>query len=363
MSSPVLVEGSVFSQPQQGGIWRTYIEVIPRIIELYPDLSFLVHLPVARPHPIQESKRIKYWQEPRPGTWNWRKRLKKQHARMKGSYVFHATYYEPAPWQGMATVSTVYDFIDARIPLLVTNGPNFIERQYKSLLGAQLVIALSEATKADAVHFTGIDPDKVLVVPLAANELFSRRVPSHNNADFKRYTRGRKYWLYVGSRAIYKNFEMLLSAFAQVAKKCEEDLLVIGGEQGLAHRHQEFLIRKRLEHRVHYLPRLSDQELGGAYAAASAFVYPSLAEGFGIPVLEAMASGTPTVLSDIPVFREVSGGAAMFFDPHDVEALANSLLTVSDQSKALSLAGLENVKRFDWTKTARGFAQAYQSLL
>jgi glycosyltransferase involved in cell wall biosynthesis len=218
------------------------------------------------------------------------------------------------------------------------------------------------ATKNDAVYYAEIDPDKVVVIPLAASVLFAKSVQDYELPVARKFTGGRKYWLYVGSRLPYKNFNTLLRAFVQIANKTEEDLLVVGGGVNFDGWQQDLIVQSRLEGRVHLANGVNDNELQQAYSGASAFVFPSLIEGFGIPILEAMACGTPVILSDIDVFHEVSGNAALFFDPHSHEALAQCLLTVSGKSEELKNAGSRNASRYDWDTTAREFSAVYEAL-
>ena len=128
----------------------------------------------------------------------------------------------------------------------------------------------------------------------------------------------------------------------------------------------DFVIKNRLENRLVLLHDMDDRELALAYSGALGFIFPSLAEGFGIPLLEAMACGVPVIASDIPVFHEVASDAAQFFDPHDEEELASVMCRLlSDESlcERLRAAGRTRSSHFSWGKSARDLARIYRSLV
>ena len=141
-------------------------------------------------------------------------------------------------------------------------------------------------------------------------------------------------------------------------------LVVAGGRPELETHEIELLIAHRLEDRVVLLPGVSDDTLRVAYAGAAAFVFPSLAEGFGLPVIEAMGCGCPVIASDIAVFREVAGEAALYFDPHDPAALATAMRRSLEPTTrtALAAAGRKRAADFSWDKSAAILRGVYESL-
>ena len=173
------------------------------------------------------------------------------------------------------------------------------------------------------------------------------------------------YWLYVGKRGHYKNFGTLLRAFIKASSQIDCYLVAVGGEPVLEPWQEDLLIKNRLEQRVLLLHNINDSDLSNAYTGASAFIYPSLEEGFGIPLLEAMNSGTPIAASDIPVFKEVAADAACYFDPYDENMLADVMTKLLDKkiSSNLIKRGKERIKHFSWDKAANQLSQVYMSLV
>ena len=350
----VLLEGHIFGAIKGGGICRMYEELVPRLCSL--GWQFTVHLPVACAGGIPANDAVKLWREPAS---RWKKRIRTAAVRRSAPKIFHATYYESAPFPGMKTVVTVYDFVDATFPVLGPNGHAFVANQRKSIEAADCLVAISEATKSDILKFTDAREERIFVVPLAASSSFIR-IPHSECGEKKALTNGRPYWLYVGSRLAYKNFPCMLEAFFRVADDTEECLLVVGGSPQLEPALLHEIVKRRLEQRVFVYPKVSDAVLCEAYNQASAFVFPSLAEGFGIPVLESMRCGASTILSDIPVFHEVGGEAALYFDPHDPEMLANRLLECKAEKYVLSERSLIHAIGYSWDRSALALQKAYQ---
>jgi glycosyltransferase involved in cell wall biosynthesis len=352
----VLLEGHIFGAVKGGGICRMYEEMVPRLCKL--GWQFTVHLPVACAGGIPATDGITLWKEPAS---RWKKQIRKATFRHLSSKVFHATYYESAPFSNMKTVVTVYDFVDANFPVLGPNGNGFVGNQRKSIEAADCLVAISEATKSDILKFTDAREERIFVVPLAASNFFSRIAHSDTGAK-NPLTKGRPYWLYVGSRLPYKNFRCLLEAFFHIAPTSDECLLVVGGPPQLEPDVLHEIVKRRLENRVFVYPKVTDIQLCEAYNHASAFVFPSLAEGFGIPVLESMQCGTPTILSDIPVFHEVGGEAAVYFDPHDSGMLAERMLECKANRQILSESSLRQSGKYSWDRSAKAMQDAYRSL-
>jgi glycosyltransferase involved in cell wall biosynthesis len=225
---------------------------------------------------------------------------------------------------------------------------------------AAAVLADSETTKADLVRFYGAQTEKVHVVYLGRDEALETVTDQLALAEMRaRYGVSRQYLLYVGTLQPRKNLERIVQAFERI---CGEPAmtglqLVLAGKQGWLY---ETLIREvaraGLRERVLFPGYVPDEDLGGLLSGATAFIFPSLYEGFGIPVLEAGGCGVPVIASNTSSLPEVAGDAALLVDPHDVDAIANAmyrLVTDPALREELTRRGLENVKRFSWDKCAR----------
>lgn len=220
---------------------------------------------------------------------------------------------------------------------------------------ARIVIADSENTKRDIVTNYGLDSRLIHVVPAGYD-----RSRYHVGIDAKgvRETYGLdSYLLYVGNLLPHKNLQQLLRAFEPISKTfaCQ---LVLAGRKDIRYYPALAAEARRLglEERVVFLDYVSAEELPALYAGAEAFVFPSLYEGFGLPILEAMACGTPVVASRAGSLPEVAGEAALLIDPHDDEELTKAMETVlSDRRmrEGLRRKGLEQAERFGWERTAK----------
>jgi glycosyltransferase involved in cell wall biosynthesis len=203
---------------------------------------------------------------------------------------------------------------------------------------ARRVLAVSERTKRDLVDLYGIPPDKITVTPHGVDPAFGPGAVA-----------GGDYLLYVGAIQARKN----PLAAAHAAREVGLPLVVAGPER-------EPALARELERLGADLRGYVEKaELAGLYRGAAALVLPSRYEGFGLPVLEAMASGTPVVASDDPALREVAGGAAVYADGDLAEAVRTALA----ERDRLVAAGLERAKAFTWEETARRTLQAYREAL
>jgi len=229
------------------------------------------------------------------------------------------------------------------------------------------VIADSEATKRDLIEHCHATPDKVTVVYPGYDPDFA---PARDGARLaavrKRYPIPGTYVIYVGTLQPRKNLARLLDAFAVLVKQGRDVHLVIAGKKGwlyellFAHVHQ-----LGLEERVHFTGYVPQEDLPALITGARAFVLPSLYEGFGLPILEAMACGTPVVCSNVSSLPEVAGDAAILVNPHNTAQLAQALALILDDDELrheLAQRGLRHVTRFSWEKCARETLGILQSV-
>jgi mannosyltransferase len=255
-------------------------------------------------------------------------------------------------------VFTVYDFIAEKYYSISGSwAEDYARSKQERIRAASLLICISEATAADLRFFYPEAAGRARVIHLGSDHLEvsspppGRAGPSRDSRDV----------LFVGQRLHHKNFVTLLAAMTSPPWPVEVGIRVVGQPFTFA---ENMLIGAwGLGDRVRHLGRLGDAELRQCYQEALAFVYPSLYEGFGLPVLEAQASGAPAVLSDIPVFHEVAGtDGALFFDPRLPESLAGAVAAVTDTGlrKRLVEAGRANVGRFSWDRCAEQTMAVYE---
>ncbi len=227
---------------------------------------------------------------------------------------------------------------------------------------ATLVLADSLATQRDLIRYYGLPADKISVVYPGRDETLAPvTAPSELAAVRARYDLQQPYLLYVGTLHPRKNLVRLVQAFGQLlsqpATGPANPILVLAGQKGwLYHEISDEMRRLGLQGRVRLTGYLPDNDLAALLSGAVAFVFPSLYEGFGLPVLEAMACGTPVVCSQCSSLPEVAGDAALLVDPLDLEAITAALVRiVGDESlrRELVQRGFQQAQQFSWRRCAQ----------
>ena len=232
---------------------------------------------------------------------------------------------------------------------------------------ARTVLADSHATKDDVVELLGADPDRVHVVYPGSEAAFHPRSEAqvqafrHNNALVRPFV------LFVGTLEPRKNVDVLVRAFEVVARDgFAGDLVLAGGSGWATEAIDAAVAESRVHDRIRRIGYVKQEDLPYWYCAADLVVYPSSYEGFGIPVLEAMASGTPVVTSNRSSLPEVAGDAALTVDPRDIPQLATAMTAVlasPERRAAMRERGLAQARRFDWTVAAEQCLNVYQRAL
>jgi len=271
--------------------------------------------------------------------------------------------YSPVP-EGMLfpncpQIITVHDLLPIKFPDVYPRVKYYFRWILPRLLQAsQLIIASSEHTKQDLLKTWSWLKTPIQVLPIPyRSDLFSPLPPQalkkHRSHLFSRYSLPitlHRYLLCVGETRPYKNIRRAIAAFAKIAPQQSDLGLVIVGQLNrldtdLIHLPAKLSISKR----VHFVGRVHDLELADLYRGATAFIFPSLYEGFGIPPLEAMACGCPVICSTAASLPEVCGTAAEAIDPYQVEAIAQGILNVTtnpNRAQQLRQLGLDRVKLF-----------------
>jgi glycosyltransferase involved in cell wall biosynthesis len=232
---------------------------------------------------------------------------------------------------------------------------------------AACVIADSQATRADLIHHCQADPDRIVVVYPGRDQSLGRVDAPEAISDVKkRYGIGGDYLLYLGTLQPRKNLVRLVEAFARLQLPTAGLRLVLAGKKGWLY--DDLFARVEalgLEDRVLFAGYVADEDKASLLSGALALVYPSLYEGFGLPVLEAMSCGTPVLTSNVSSLPEVAGHAALLVDPLDVGAIAEGmscLIADGDLRYTLVEEGYEQIQKFSWAKAAREILQVLESV-
>jgi glycosyltransferase involved in cell wall biosynthesis len=286
--------------------------------------------------------------------------------------LYHATHYVlPAvvPCRVVVTIHDLIhllypDFLPSRLALLYAQG--MIRR---ALARADQVITVSENTKADLLEFFAVDAGKIEVVHNGVEEVFRQRLADE---DVERWLRHlgieRPYVLFVGNPKPHKNLDNLVQAYARarLLHPFEARLVCVG-----ARRKAEFKIYQRavqlgVGDHVHLLGHVAQEALPALYQGADLFLYPTLYEGFGLPVVEAMACGTPVITSNTSSLKEIAEGYAYLVDPLDVTAIAEAIahcMADPERRDSLGELGRRRSKDFQWRRTAELTLAVYRRAL
>jgi len=344
--------------------------------DLAPDHEFLLVLP-ARPAGLQlpglnvetAAYQSRLWQS------NLGKVLFEQIAfpracRRWGAHVAHVPYWGSALWPAVPTVVTIHDLIPLLLPAY-RGGP--LVRLYTRLVSASarratLVLTDSLASKRDIEAHLGLPAERVRCIYLAQGEQFSAEPAPDDAAVRAGYGLPESYVLYLAGHDVRKNVAGLVEAFATVAQADCDVALAIGGR--LPDRPDPLFFDPRpligalgLEDRVRLIGWAKEADKPALYRGAACAVFPSQYEGFGLPVLEALACGAPLVTSNAASLPELAGDAAFALAPDDVPGLAGAILAcLCDEPLAAELRrrGPQQAARFSWSQTARQTLAAYE---
>jgi glycosyltransferase involved in cell wall biosynthesis len=285
--------------------------------------------------------------------------------------LVHEPHYVLPPLLQCRSVVTIHDCIHLMFPQYLRNRAAYLYARasmWSAAHQAHRILTVSQASKRDIIHFFSVPPEKVVVVYNAIEERFSE-TPSEEAIERvrERYQLNHPFVLYVGNIKPHKNLVRLIEAFAELRRRGFDELklLIIGDEISKLPALRRAVHSHKLHKHVRFLGYLEDETLASLYRLASVFVFPSLYEGFGLPPLEAMASGTPVVTSNESSLPEVAGDAAVLVDPYDVDSIVGGMRRVlSDPAFAaeLSRRGPERAREFSWERSVQKTRKVYQDV-
>jgi glycosyltransferase involved in cell wall biosynthesis len=279
--------------------------------------------------------------------------------------IFHATKLLHPP-RGPRLTATLHDMTcwltpEFHQPANVAAEKMFAERIWKRAAG---LIAVSENTRRDAVRVLGFNPETIRVIHPGIAEPFFQTTPEAGAAARRKYGLQKQYALYVGTVEPRKNIDRLLDAWNDLSAAVREEFdLVAAGPEGW--QSAETMARLRGSAGVRYLGYVPESDLPGVTAGATVFIYPSLYEGFGFPVAQAMAAGVPVITSDLSSLPEITGGAAALIDPRseeEIRAAIERLLTSPATREQLARDGRAQAQRFRWENCARESVEFFRKV-
>jgi glycosyltransferase involved in cell wall biosynthesis len=293
--------------------------------------------------------------------------LERVEERFQKPDIYHGTNYAVYPCRHSLRVMNIYDLSFIRNPEYVTSiVRTYVQRVNQCLLWTDLVVTISESSKRDIVEFLGVPPERIWVTPLASRYASDTQ---GGNREMQAVDLGdRPFILFVSTLEPRKNVVRLIQAFDQLKtdRRIDHQLVLVGQKGWQFEPIFEAIAASPWQHHIRHLDYLSDAEVAYCYAQADVFAYPSLYEGFGLPVLEAMTLGCPVVTSNTSSLPEVAGNAALLVDPTSVGDLAEALgQVIGDRTLRQSLIdrGYRQAAEFSWSRTAQATLSAYRSLL
>ena len=366
MTRPILYTGDIFRLQEYGGITRYFSEVIPRlprpsrvVVGLHQSLALETLAPravaAARMRAFRGSSRLRALVN---------RRVDSLYVKGVTGSILHPTYYrDPTTLPlGLPVVVTVYDMAHERFPAFFRrrwwNSRDPAEWKAALCARADRIVCISEATRRDLIELTRVPESKTRVIHCGVKNwsaVAPQKIPEGGGID-------RPFFLWVGERHTYKNFGATLFAWANCSAARGTEILCVGGGP-LSGRERDGIAALGAAERVRQRA-CSDAELRWAYEHAAGLLYTSRCEGFGLPVLEAMALGCPVVASNGSSLPEVGGEAAIYVDASDPESIRSGIQRcLSDgRSPERSARLAAQAARFSWDACAAAHETLYREL-
>jgi len=370
----LIIDTFVYSTQKYGGISRIFNEIVPRLLMLDPDLQLTYYKsrPVKGALPGEKESRLvdvsfvdqvirpwRLWHKAFPVIKAGIARLALAGTQDK---IWHSTYFTELPgWQGK-TVASVYDMAYYRYPehFMDARSQQVRQQMRDSITHADRVVCISAATQQDVLAFFPHTPsEKFRVVHLGRSENFrvlqDEDLPEDARIPYP-------FILFVGKRKHYKNFHALAEAYAAWACNCEVHLVVVGPEWTDDELH-DYGCQEWFKH-VHLMGRIDDLKLVQLYNQALALIWPSLNEGFGLPLLEAMSCRCPIAAVYLPVNLEVAGEIPFYFEEGSKDSLIATLdqIVESNWDDSRLDLGERHASSFSWDKSAQQMLNIYREL-
>ncbi|NCD10928.1 MAG: glycosyltransferase family 1 protein [Epsilonproteobacteria bacterium] len=364
----ILYDHQIFTSQKYGGISRYFYELI-REFDKIEGMNTKLPLLVSNNHYLSDKKFVQYVEflpnKYFRGKYRFFNLINKPNTilelKKQNFDVFHPTYYDPYFLNYIGDkpfILIVHDMIHEKFSEMFSATDNTTQNKRLLVEKAAKVIAISQSTKKDLMEFFGTDESKIEVV-YHGNSLFPKPEIQIN------FDIPKKYILFVGSRGGYKNFERFIKSISEILHQDRELFVLCAGGGKFTSEEMQLLFNFDIIGQISQYD-LNDDGLAHFYKNALAFIFPSLYEGFGIPVLESFACGCPLLCSDTSSLPEIAGEAACYFDPYSEVAIKNVVLKVLEDTSLrndLILKGYERLKKFAWQQTAEQTKKIYESVL
>jgi glycosyltransferase involved in cell wall biosynthesis len=366
----ILYDHQVFSILKYGGIPRYFCELIKN---LPPEYQFNLPIIFSDNQYLQENTKIFTKLNFLPA-----KNFKGKHFIRKKLYfinqmysrycisannfdLFHPTFYDNYFLKVLKKpfIITVHDLTEFKFKDTFYKCSSIVPQMERVIKNASRIISVSENTKRDLVEIFNVNPEKIDVIyhgfyKRSCNKPYTNKIIESFG----------KYILFVGQRILYKNFKTFAEAVSMLLKKEKGIKLVCVGTP-FTSKEKQLLSKLRIGNQTIAL-NVDDSTLNDLYSNALVFVYPSLYEGFGMPILEAFANNCPVCLSDTSCFPEIAQNAGIFFDPYDNKSILSAIEKIiydNNFTKELIIAGQKRLNSFSWEKAAKETISSYNKVI
>lgn len=270
--------------------------------------------------------------------------------------IIHTTYYNKSIYNDKTPlVTTVYDLIHEK-KIVAGSKYNLVKKDV--LDKSDQIICISKKTQEDLIEIYGISNDKISVIYLGSDHLI-------DNINIPNNITQKPFLIFIGSRKKYKNFSLLLKCISLSEKiKKEFDLVVFGGEK-INNKEKMYINELKLNPMKIYFENGDDIKLSNLLKRSTCFIFPSLQEGFGLPILESMRSQCPVFCSNIDVFKEIAAESAEYFNPSDIDEMKHKLENLvfsTSRLENLKKLGYERSLKFTWQECAKKTLEVYKKL-
>lgn len=365
----ILYDHQIFSLQKYGGVSKYFCELLKRIPRELWDTTTLF----SQNEYIKSANLFKYYDIIPNHNFKGKSLLMNELNKIYSIYkithdtydIFHQTHFGTyclSALKNKKLITTFHDMNHTKHAELYgqtrINNPHKIEiLQKKSIEQANKVIAVSQNTKDDLINLWNIDKEKIVVIHhgIDKNKI--------DNLDSKRIIPN-PYILFVGARDGFKNFNRFIQAFSNVSKNNSDLKLICTGFKFSAEEITKLTTLKIIDKTIQI--SADEKMMARLYRDAASFIYPSLYEGFGMPILEAMVYGCPVILSNSSSFPEVAGNAGIYFDPFQVDDMVEKiklLIHSEELRKEKIILGYDQLKLFSWEKSAQEHLNVYNGLL
>ena len=367
----IYLDGIIYSLQKSGGVTRYTNEIAKKISSTGNKVTFFMHPSQLNQQPQHEDISNIYIKTPLKTkstiakylTYPIDKALTELYFRKNPPQngVFHSSFFSHYKNLKIPQIVTVHDMTNEKFSSHFNWIKNkiFLIQKKRAIVSANALICVSQQTSNDLIELYGINPEKINVIHLGVDKAFMQKGDASKKIFLSTKNINKPYFLFVGKRSLYKNFHKLIEAYKDWGKKNSFDIITIGGGE-LTRSEIESISKFGLVDNIKNFDFVSEDDLVMFYNCAQAFIFPSLYEGFGLPIMESLACGTLVLAADIPVFREIGKDVPIYFDPQDSNSIIEALDISLKDNLENKIEGIKIAQTMTWEETASKTLEVYR---